>query len=293
MLQQTYASWRELLDNKSDPRVADWLFMSSPAPTIVICLCYVYSVKVLLPKFMQDRKPYKLRKTIVVYNLLQAMFSFYLFIEEGRISWLRHYNWRCQSVDFSNDELAMRMVRGCWWYYFSKFTEFFDTFFFVLRKRYDQVSTLHVIHHGIMPFSVWWGVKFMPGGHSTFFAFLNTFVHIVMYTYYMLAAIGPEMQRYLWWKKYLTILQMVQFAVVFIHAFQLLFSNPCNYPIAFVYWILAHSVLFLFLFGGFYKDTYVKNNKRKQAICDMNGNAVKNHKIYQESNNNSQIKKFN
>lgn len=45
------------------------------------------------------------------------------------------------------------MASGCWWYYFSKFTEFFDTFFFVMRKRYDQVSTLHVIHHGIMPFS--------------------------------------------------------------------------------------------------------------------------------------------
>jgi hypothetical protein len=45
------------------------------------------------------------------------------------------------------------MTHFCWWYYFSKFTEFFDTFFFVLRKRYDQVSTLHVIHHGIMPFS--------------------------------------------------------------------------------------------------------------------------------------------
>lgn len=45
------------------------------------------------------------------------------------------------------------MAIGCWWYYFSKFTEFFDTFFFVMRKRYDQVSTLHVIHHGIMPFS--------------------------------------------------------------------------------------------------------------------------------------------
>jgi elongation of very long chain fatty acids protein 7 len=126
---------------------------------------------------------------------------------------------------------------------------------------------------------VWWGVKFMPGGHSTFFAFLNTFVHIVMYTYYMIAAIGPEMQKYLWWKKYLTILQMVQFAVVFVHAFQLLFHNPCNYPLSFVYWILAHSVLFLVLFGGFYKDTYVRKNNKKQEIekkSDVNGNAVKN-----------------
>lgn len=50
---------------------------------------------------------------------------------------------------------SLQMANISWWYYFSKFTEFFDTFFFVLRKRYDQVSTLHVIHHGIMPFSVW------------------------------------------------------------------------------------------------------------------------------------------
>ena len=38
---------------------------------------------------------------------------------------------------------------------------------------------------------------------------LNTFVHIIMYAYYMLAAMGPKVQKYLWWKKYLTVLQMV------------------------------------------------------------------------------------
>jgi GNS1/SUR4 family. len=47
------------------------------------------------------------------------------------------------------------------------------------------------------------------GGHSTFFGFLNTFVHIFMYTYYLLAALGPQYQQYLWWKKHLTTLQMV------------------------------------------------------------------------------------
>lgn len=81
--------------------------------------------------------------------------------------------------------------------------------FFILRKKNQQVSTLHVIHHGIMPFSVWMGLKFAPGGHSTFFALLNTFVHIIMYFYYMLSAMGPQYQKYLWWKKYLTSLQMV------------------------------------------------------------------------------------
>lgn len=33
----------------------------------------------------------------------------------------------------------------------------------MLRKKNSQVSTLHVIHHGCMPMSVWFGVKFTPG----------------------------------------------------------------------------------------------------------------------------------
>lgn len=79
------------------------------------------------------------------------------------------------------------MVHASWWYYFSKFTEFLDTvninvslmkkiffsntkillnipqIFFVLRKKNNHISTLHVIHHGCMPMSVWFGVKFTPG----------------------------------------------------------------------------------------------------------------------------------
>lgn len=45
------------------------------------------------------------------------------------------------------------MTRVAWMYYFSKFPELLDTVFFIMRKRYDQVSTLHVIHHGAMPFA--------------------------------------------------------------------------------------------------------------------------------------------
>lgn len=77
--------------------------------------------------------------------------------------WGGQYSLRCQPVDYSRSPMAMRMARGCWWYYFSKFTEFMDTIFFVLRKKYNHISTLHVIHHGCMPMSVWFGVKFTPG----------------------------------------------------------------------------------------------------------------------------------
>lgn len=59
------------------------------------------------------------------------------------------------------------MAATCWWYYIAKFTEFFDTIFFNLRKKTEHVSTLHVIHHGCMPFSVWLGLKFAPGNYTS------------------------------------------------------------------------------------------------------------------------------
>ncbi|KMQ97037.1 elongation of very long chain fatty acids protein [Lasius niger] len=197
--------------------------MSSPFPTLFICVSYVYVVKTLGPKLMENRKPFQLKNTLIVYNLFQVIFSAWLFYE----------------------------------------------IFFVLRKKNNHVSTLHVIHHGCLPMSVWFGVKFTPGGHSTFFGLLNTFVHIVMYTYYLLAAMGPKVQPFLWWKKYLTAFQMLQFIAIIVHAFQLLFIE-CNYPKAFVWWIGLHAVMFLFLFKEFYQQSYQQKKPRKSNAVMAN-----------------------
>ncbi|XP_058812942.1 elongation of very long chain fatty acids protein AAEL008004 [Topomyia yanbarensis] len=260
---EMYDWYRDLMDNKSDPRVADWPMMFSPLPTLALCIFYAYFSKSLAPKLMENRKPLDLRNFLVVYNLFQTVFSTWIFYEYLQSGWWGHYSFRCQPVDYSNNPLALRMARTCWWYYISKFTEFFDTIFFILRKKYQHVSTLHVIHHGCMPFSVWMGMKFAPGGHSTFFAMLNSFVHIVMYFYYMVAALGPKYQKYIWWKKYLTAFQMVQFVAIFTHQFQLLFTQ-CDYPKGFMVWIGLHGVMFLFLFSDFYKQAY---SKRRTAIA--------------------------
>lgn len=259
-------SYHDLMDKQSDPRVNDWTMMSSPFPTLFICLFYAYFSKVLGPKLMENRKPFDLRNVLVIYNMAQTIFSTWIFYEYMMSGWGGQYSFRCQPVDYSNSPMALRMARTCWWYYFSKFTEFFDTLFFILRKKNEHVSTLHVIHHGCMPMSVWMGMKFAPGGHSTFFALLNTFVHIIMYFYYMVAALGPRFQKYIWWKKYLTSFQMIQFVAIFIHQFQLLFID-CNYPKSFMIWIGLHGVMFLFLFSDFYKERYQSKKDKHQGAC--------------------------
>ncbi|CAA9997242.1 unnamed protein product [Nesidiocoris tenuis] len=265
VLQRISDGYHEIFENYSDPRVKDWPLMSSPLPTIAICLSYAVFVKIIGPKIMEKRKPFELKRTLIVYNAFQVIFSTWLFREALHAGWFTTYSFQCQPVDYSWSEHALRVAAGCWWYYFSKFTEFLDTIFFVLRKKNDHVNKLHVIHHGIMPLSTWFGVKFTPGGHSTFFGMLNTFVHIIMYTYYLLAALGPKVQPYLWWKKYLTVLQMVQFVLILVHAFQLLFVQ-CDYPRAFVWFIGLHAVMFYFLFKDFYNQAYMAKKSKKRVI---------------------------
>ncbi|KAL7013100.1 hypothetical protein ACKWTF_015193 [Chironomus riparius] len=249
------------MNNKSDPRTTNLFLMQCPLPTLMLCIGYFYIVKILGPKFMEARKPFKVTKLLIIYNFLQTIWSCYLFWEIGMAGWFGRYNWRCEPFDPSNDEYAVRMARAFYLFYLSKFFEFFDTFFFILRKRFDLISMLHIAHHGTVPFTLWWCVKFLPGGHQTIFGFFNSFVHIFMYLYYMLAAMGPKMRKYLWWKKYLTILQMTQFVVVLAHSLQLFFQNPCNFPMIGVYNSCFQAGLFLCLFLNYYFQEYSRKLK--------------------------------
>ena len=60
-------------------------------------------------------------------------------------------------------------------------------------------------------------------------------------------------------------LQLAQFAAVFIHTAQLLI-NDCNFPKIYVWAIIAHSILFIALFLDFYMKAYYK--KRDNKIKD-------------------------
>uniref|UniRef100_T1GRY5 Elongation of very long chain fatty acids protein n=1 Tax=Megaselia scalaris TaxID=36166 RepID=T1GRY5_MEGSC len=100
------------------------------------------------------------------------------------------------------------MLNLCYIYFISKLTEFADTTFFVMRKKKSQITWLHVYHHSLTPIEAWILVKFLAGGNATFPNLLNNFVHICMYFYYMMSAMGPSFAKYLWWKKYMTELQI-------------------------------------------------------------------------------------
>ena len=79
-----------------------------------------------------------------------------------------------------------------------------------MRKKHSHVSFLHVVHHGMMPINTWFASRFLGGGHSAVVPLLNTLVHILMYSYYMVSSMSPSYSKLIApWKRYLTIIQLV------------------------------------------------------------------------------------
>ncbi|KAI1280344.1 putative protein for very long chain fatty acid elongation [Halotydeus destructor] len=248
------SQYNEIIQN-GDPRLETWPMMASPVPTLILTAIYLYFVKIMGPKWMENRKPFHFRNLMVVYNFSLVAISLYMFYEMGKIIRWGKYSFECRPVDYSNDPVALRMCYLGWLFLMTKYVEFADTVFFVLRKKQNQVTTLHVIHHSVVPISVWVAVKYASGGGNTLFPFLNTGVHTVMYLYYGLSALGPHMQKYLWWKKYLTTLQLTQFALVMALATQMVLTD-CKFPKSFLVLNVFHAVLFFSLFSSFYRQSY-------------------------------------
>ncbi|XP_071792545.1 very long chain fatty acid elongase 4-like isoform X1 [Asterias amurensis] len=238
----------------ADPRVTDWLLMKSPVPISCIIMGYLMMVW-LGPRLMAKRKPLQMNYLLVVYNFSLVALSVYMFYEFRVISWKANYSYKCQPVDYSDSVLGKRMADVCWWFFFSKVIETLDTAFFILRKKNNQVTFLHVYHHSSMMVNWWLGVKLVAGGQSFFLAMINSFVHIIMYSYYGLSAMGPGMQKYLWWKRYITVLQLAQFIAIIVHTGYNL-TIDCDFPQAFNYAVFFYCISLVMLFSNFYIRAY-------------------------------------
>jgi elongation of very long chain fatty acids protein 7 len=96
----------------------------------------------------------------------------------------------------------------------------------------------------------------------------NSFVHILMYAYYLVAALGPKYQKYIWWKQHMTTIQMVQFIAIMVHGFQLVFYDDCDFPWQLSLYIGAHGILFFILFSQFYISSYLRPQKKLKVSHD-------------------------
>lgn len=247
----------------ADERTRGWLLVDSPKPTLIYTLLYLLIVWAG-PKVMKKRKAFKLTWALVPYNLTMALLNAYIAIQLFVGSTRLRYSYVCQPIRHITRPDELQIADAVWWYYFSKLLEFCDTFFFILRKKDNQLSFLHVYHHSTM-FSLWWiGIKWVPSGSTFLPAMVNSFIHVLMYSYYGLAALGPSVSKYLWWKKYLTILQLIQFTTALILGINGIRSG-CDFPLWMQYALVIYMLSFIVLFGNFYAKAYIAKGKQVYA----------------------------
>lgn len=159
-----------------------------------------------------------------------------------------------------------------WWNYMYKIWELLDTWFLIVRKK--PVIFLHEYHHAATLLLTWVQLEH----HSTVQwvpILLNLWTHVVMYFYYGMAAMG----RYMWWKKYLTRIQISQFVLDLIacgyaYGFGILNSRGPCWPAGFCVFFFELDTLacygsqtgaiigvfilasYFVLFIQFYRNTY-------------------------------------
>lgn len=114
---------------------------------------------------------------------------------------------------------------------------------------------------------------FISTVRATFIALLlNSIVHFVMYSYYLAAAVLRKevVARLTPVKRYITIMQMVQFAIILTYLAIHRLWYKCQYIDSFYAAFAAAVAVMFYSFYQFYKKSYTKENMRASKDINMN-----------------------
>ena len=134
-------------------------------------------------------------------------------------------------------------------------------------------------------------MKYSPGGDIYFGALLNSFIHVLMYSYYALALLKVSCP----WKRFLTQAQLLQFTSVVIYTIGTAYQQyhylpheaiegeqPSLRTYFFCCAVQVFEMVSLFiLFSLFYKRSYSKKNKGPKR-CESSKDIDQCHKAMSE-----------
>jgi len=141
-------------------------------------------------------------------------------------------------------------------FYISKYYEFFDTFLLYLNCK--SPIFLQKYHHigAILSWHLMYVYKVEMVWMATF---LNSFVHTIMYSYYLGCLLKLNRVRVI--KKYITSIQLCQFFILYVNFY--FYTPPIeswfNYYI--IIFFASYGIGVIGLFGRFYYDSYIDNKK--------------------------------
>ncbi|CAL7946957.1 unnamed protein product [Xylocopa violacea] len=246
----------------ADPRTNSWFLVSSPVPVILATLSYLYFVLQCGPRYMKDKPPYKLKGFIMCYNIFQIVTNAWIVYALLEAGWYKDYFLSCVHEErYMKTPQGYKFANITWYILCLKIIDFIEAGVFVLRKKQNQVSFLHLYHHVSTVAIIWLSNKYFVTGMAMTIPVVNCSVHVVMYTYYLLSSFGPSMQKLTApVKPLITIMQMVQFVILMVYSFQA-FVPGCPGVKINAAMIIVDLIINFVLFYNFYKKNYVEKKK--------------------------------
>jgi len=236
--------------------------LSLPIYPIIASLLYLLLVGTIY-SFRKGPEPKLLSTIMMIHNVVLVFLSGLMFF--GTLMQIFHLiineNWSLWQLACDPEGGLAQGPLYFWTYlfYVTKYYELIDTFFIVFKGK--RPSFLHIYHHVATLNLAFLGMQ--TSTTSQWFAVLaNTFIHMFMYTYYILEKIYHN----IWWKKWLTTAQIIQFWLIAMSLLLWLLLHIQNLPSGCsgeLYSCMACILVqmsFYLLFHRFYRETYEKRS---------------------------------
>jgi len=139
-----------------------------------------------------------------------------------------------------------------YYFYLSKYYEFFDTFLLYLHKKTPTI--LQKYHH--IGAVICWHLTYNYKIDCVWIpSIVNSFIHMIMYSYYLGCILKINQVRFI--KQYITTLQLLQlfFSMILCNIYYVNIETFIN---VYIIWIVnIYNIGLLVLFGSFYYNNYI------------------------------------
>ena len=228
----------------------------------------LYMTLVYSEKLIPDNTSEKIKKSLLFsnivksYNLFQICFNsfivFKIIIGYSSVPWngeIYHFIERCLGLVHSKMSWQTHCINL---YLIAKYIDWVDTAIIVIKKSKKQLSWLHCVHHVIMPYPFHYWLNAIPDKAGIYMhqLLINSFVHVLMYSYYLFAPLYPSLRKY---KLLLTEFQLLQFYSCIMVAIMSVVYEEFTMEAFGVY--MSISTLLINMFGNFYKRELSRNKE--------------------------------
>ncbi len=210
----------------------------------------------------------------LIHNGLLVLFSAWTFVSLSQI--IYHRGVVFQSHFYFQDEHFDRII---YWFYLSKYYEFFDTFLLYLNGK--SPIFLQKFHH--VGAVICWHLHYSYKVDGVWIpSIANAFVHTVMYSYYLCCLLKIRHVRFI--KKYITSLQLLQLIVpnfICLYYYSPPVVSTFHYHLIQVF--VGYVSVLVVLFARFFHLTYLQSKREWMGVCHLRVSRVDNAHERQES----------